>query len=199
MPLPNDSAAQGRFARKAEQILTGATQVFLQRGYERASMDRIAKAAGVSKQTLYSHFADKEDLFVALVNKMSRRRLEESFGSVPLKGKPRDVLHVLAKTTLTQLSADEEYHDFLRLMVAESKRFPELVEKFLLTAVRPTLVKLTEVLVDSPDLEIKDPEATAHILIGAIVFFVLTQEIMPGRTVMPMESERLASALVAIV
>ena len=100
MPLPNDSAAQGRFARKAEQILTGATQVFLQRGYERASMDKVAKASGVSKQTLYSHFADKEALFVALVDRMSRRRLEDSFGSQPLKGEPKQVLSSLARATL---------------------------------------------------------------------------------------------------
>ncbi len=198
MEIPTESAAQRRFDQKAEQILTGATQIFLQRGYERASMDKVAKASGVSKQTLYSHFADKEALFVALVDKMSRRRLEEAFGSAPLKGEPKAVLSQLARTTLTQLSADEDYHDFVRLMIAESKRFPGLVEKFMLNVTRPSLLKLTEFL-SSPDLNIEDPEATAHVLLGAVVFFMLTQEIMPGKAVIPMEADRLATALVALL
>ena len=161
-------------------------------------MDKVAKASGVSKQTLYSHFADKEALFVALVDKMSRRRLEEAFGSAPLKGEPKAVLSQLARTTLTQLSADEDYHDFVRLMIAESKRFPGLVEKFMLNVTRPSLLKLTEFL-SSPDLNIEDPEATAHVLLGAVVFFMLTQEIMPGKAVIPMEADRLATALVALL
>ncbi|MGD1898839.1 MAG: TetR/AcrR family transcriptional regulator [Phormidesmis sp.] len=198
MEIPTESAAQRRFDQKAEQILTGATQIFLQRGYERASMDKVAKASGVSKQTLYSHFADKEALFVALVDKMSRRRLEEAFGSAPLKGEPKAVLSQLARTTLTQLSADEDYHDFVRLMIAESKRFPGLVEKFMLNVTRPSLLKLTEFL-SSPDLNIEDPEATAHVLLGAVVFFMLTQEIKPGMSVIPMEADRFATALVALL
>lgn len=199
MTAPNDSAAQRRFDQKAEQILTGATQVFLQRGYERASMDKVAKASGVSKQTLYSHFADKEALFVALVDKMSRRRLEDAFGSAPLKGDPKQVLSELARTTLTQLSADEDYHDFVRLMIGESKRFPGLVEKFMMTVTRPSLVRLSEFLADSPELGIKDPEATAHVLLGSVVFFMLMQEVMPGKAVMPMDANRLADALVALL
>ena len=197
--MAGESAAQLRFDRKAEQILTGATQVFLQRGYERASMDKVAKASGVSKQTLYSHFADKEALFVALVDRMSRRRLEDSFGSQPLKGDPKQVLGALARAALTQLSADEDYHDFVRLVIAESKRFPDLVEKFMLTVTRPSLMKLSEFLADSPELGIKDPEATAHVLLGAVVFFMLTQEVMPGKAVLPMEADRLADALVALL
>ena len=199
MPLPNDSAAQKRFAEKAEQILVGATQVFLQRGYGGASMDRVAKASGVSKQTLYSHFADKEALFTALVERMSRRRLQESFGSQPLKGDPKAVLSELARYTLKQLSADEEYHDFVRLMIGESKRFPELAEMFMRNVTRPSLVKLKDFLAQSPALAVKDPEATAHILLGSVVFFMLSQEVMPGKSVMPIDSDRLADALIALI
>ena len=64
---------------------------------------------------------------------------------------------------------------------------------------RPSLTKLSEFLADSPELGIKDPEATAHVLLGAVVFFMLTQEIMPGKAVLPMEADRLADALVALL
>ena len=199
MPLPNDSAAQRRFVEKAEQILEGATRVFLERGYGGASMDRVAKASGVSKQTLYSHFADKEDLFTALVERMSSRRFQDAFGSTPVKGEPKVVLRDLVRFTLKQLSADEEYHDFVRLMIGESKRFPELAETFMRNVTRPNLVRLKDYLASSPNLEVTDPEATAHVLLGTVVFFMLSQEIMPGKSVMPIDSDRLADILVAML
>lgn len=52
---------------KRAAILSAASQLFLELGFERATVDSIAAAAGVSKLTVYSHFADKEGLFVALI------------------------------------------------------------------------------------------------------------------------------------
>lgn len=48
---------------KRQAILRGALSVFARDGYSRASIDGIAKEAGVSTRTLYNHFADKADLF----------------------------------------------------------------------------------------------------------------------------------------
>jgi AcrR family transcriptional regulator len=52
---------------KRRQILAGARAVFREQGFERASVDVIAAHAGVSKATVYNHFADKQALFVATV------------------------------------------------------------------------------------------------------------------------------------
>jgi AcrR family transcriptional regulator len=52
---------------KRRQILAGAREVFRDQGFERASVDLIAARAGVSKATVYNHFADKKALFVATV------------------------------------------------------------------------------------------------------------------------------------
>ena len=52
---------------KRSCILEGATRVFLTSGYGAASMDSIAAEAGVSKQTVYSHFGSKDALFEAMV------------------------------------------------------------------------------------------------------------------------------------
>ena len=54
---------------KRRQILDGARQVFLTQGFDAASMMDIAKAAGVSKGTLYVYFKDKDDLFDGMVRK----------------------------------------------------------------------------------------------------------------------------------
>src|SRR5436309_14403335 len=62
-----ESEGEGRSARKRRAILDAAATVFLRNGYLGASMDEIAALAGVSKQTVYKHFADKERLFVEIV------------------------------------------------------------------------------------------------------------------------------------
>lgn len=63
---------------KRRQIIDGARKVFLDLGFDGASMGEIARAAGVSKGTLYVYFADKNRLFEAIVeqevsNRASRR------------------------------------------------------------------------------------------------------------------------------
>ena len=52
---------------KRRQIVDGARSVFMARGFDAASMGDIAKAAGVSKGTLYVYFKDKDELFGAIV------------------------------------------------------------------------------------------------------------------------------------
>ncbi len=58
-----ESREESRSARKHRLIMEAATAVFLKKGYLGASMDEVAATAGVSKQTVYKHFADKGRLF----------------------------------------------------------------------------------------------------------------------------------------
>jgi TetR/AcrR family transcriptional regulator, mexJK operon transcriptional repressor len=66
----NESSAMpcgGVVPAKRRQVLAGARQVFGELGFERGSVDLIAARAGVSKATVYNHYADKKALFVACV------------------------------------------------------------------------------------------------------------------------------------
>src|SRR5262249_49212382 len=63
----NSSVGTDRSGRKRRAIMDAATTLFLRQGYPGTSMDQIAARAGVSKQTVYKHFADKERLFVEIV------------------------------------------------------------------------------------------------------------------------------------
>lgn len=54
---------------KRDSILSAAVQAFMQEGYDKTSMDKIAEVAGASKRTVYNHFTSKEELFQAVVEK----------------------------------------------------------------------------------------------------------------------------------
>jgi len=73
-----------------EHILSIAKDVFLEMGFERASMDVVAARAETSKRSLYAHFANKEKLFLAVVDLvrglfLSRLRMPGDYSKQPAK------------------------------------------------------------------------------------------------------------------
>ncbi len=197
--MPKMKSDQLRYGTsdKAEQILNGAMPEFLKHGYDCTSMDKIAKSAGVSKQTLYSHFCDKEGLFTALVERIASEKFRIVW-SHPLEGRPDQVLHQLAERVLGNI-IDPEYYCFLRLITAESRKRPDLCEVFLKNLVQPAITQLTQYIQDCEELNIPDPEATARIFVGSLIHFMLIQGVLQGNQLMPMESERLIDNLVQMI
>lgn len=60
-----------RTARTKSAIFSAAEKLFLDHGYTGTSMDAVAELAGITKQTVYSHFGDKESLFLEVVDRMT--------------------------------------------------------------------------------------------------------------------------------
>jgi AcrR family transcriptional regulator len=183
---------------KREQILQAAMQVFLTQGYAGTSMDRVAAVAEVSKQTIYSHFQDKEGLFTALIERVTIERTQVELGAHYLKAEPEEMLRRLAKAFLKKMK-DEEYLALVRVVIGESARFPELTQLYTRTVIQPGLHELTTYLKSHPELHLNDPEAVARIVIGTLIAFVVTNEILYGKEIVPMASERLIENLVALV
>jgi len=117
------------FGSKAETILTAAKRAFLASGYGAVSMDMIAREAGVSKATVYAHFAGKEELFGAVIG----RECESYFARFSAgELDPRDVrgsLAVLGRRFL-DLVLSPDAIALHRIIVAEVTRFPALGEVF---------------------------------------------------------------------
>lgn len=180
---------------KVEQILQGAMQEFLVHGYEGTSMDRVAASGGVSKATVYSYFQDKQGLFKALVERLAKERFQSVFGTQKLEGEPKIVLHNLAVKALNEMLQDDEYMAFMRVLIGESGRFPEIAQFCVASLIKPTVDTLHHYLASHPELNISDPEATARIIVGSLVNFVMTQKIMYGSDILPMESHRLTDTL----
>lgn len=76
--VPKSGPGRPKDLGKRAAILEAAKQMFTQGGFDGASMDQIAAAAGVSKLTVYSHYGDKEALFVAVVKSHCEQQLPSS-------------------------------------------------------------------------------------------------------------------------
>lgn len=114
---------------KPAQILEAAAKLFLQHGFGAVSMDAIAKEAGVSKATLYAHFAGKEALFATLV-KMECAQLTTAVSQEELERlSAADALTTIAQRFLTMLMSPRAVGGY-RIVMAESVRFPDLAGNF---------------------------------------------------------------------
>ena len=78
--------------RKYDHVLNGAREIFLRDGFEGASVDAIAKAAGVSKATLYSYFSEKSILFIEVARTECRRQADPALAALDLSAPPREVM-----------------------------------------------------------------------------------------------------------
>ena len=72
--------------RRRPLVLDAAYRLFLERGYDRASMEAIAEAAGVTKPVVYDCFASKEELFTAMLDREEERILGETRSALLTKG-----------------------------------------------------------------------------------------------------------------
>jgi AcrR family transcriptional regulator len=116
MPTPTAAAPSRRDATR-EAILAAGLRCFGRDGYRRTALDRVAREAGISRAALYLHFANKEDLFRALVDDLHARALADATaaarGSAPLA--ERLTAAMVAKTArlFDLLRASEHAEEFL--------------------------------------------------------------------------------------
>ncbi|MBE0380265.1 TetR/AcrR family transcriptional regulator [Pseudoalteromonas prydzensis] len=113
---------------KRQQIITAATSLFMEKGFPNTSMDQIAKLAEVSKQTVYSHFKDKNNLFVETVTahcSSSNLRKEQFEATQTLE---ENLLRVL--TNFISLVFSPEALRVYDTCVAHKDEYPELALLF---------------------------------------------------------------------
>ena len=121
--------ASVRRGRKYDQVLKGAREIFLRDGFEGASVDEIARTAGVSKATLYSYFADKRLLFMEMATAQCQAQADEVLVALDKSQPPQVVLPHIGRSVLDFLLSDIGQRVF-RICAAEAVRFPELGAQF---------------------------------------------------------------------
>jgi AcrR family transcriptional regulator len=132
IPYRADAVPERRSDRKRRAILDAATEAFLRNGYLGTSMDEIATAAAVSKQTVYKHFADKESLFREIVASTVDEISDPNYEEVLQLEESGDLEADLKRLARRQLARviEPRLLALRRLVIGETGRFPELGQLF---------------------------------------------------------------------
>jgi AcrR family transcriptional regulator len=174
---PGDTAAgvEGHDSEKRRQILDGAREVFRAKGYEGASMDAIAKAAGVSKGTLYVYFTNKDELFEQLIADEKQELAAALDAFQPKAESFRENLRAFA-ISFNDLLTGESHMSTIRMVVGAVEKFPAVGAIFFKAGAERGTTRLTEVFGEAiADGRLKpcDPLVAAHHFIA-----LCTSEVM---------------------
>ncbi|MFE8069953.1 TetR/AcrR family transcriptional regulator [Marinobacteraceae bacterium S3BR75-40.1] len=162
-------AGRPKSREKRFAILGSAAALFLKQGVEDTTMGDVAKEAGVSKQTVYSHFGSKEALYEAVIAYKLElygldSQLVDEHSHVP------DALRAVARQFL-DLSSDPEVVAMFRILIAESARNPETVDLFWRSGPQKTQRALAHRLgywASRGILSMDDPDTETCLFFGAL-------------------------------
>ena len=185
---------------KADAIVLAARKLFLEQGYGAVSMDAIAAEAGVSKRTVYSHFANKEELFAGVIRGLC------VVGSLDPSALPFDV-EAPAEVVLSEIGTmflrttmTPNALALYRTVMAEAPRFPELGKVFFETGPKVLLAIVADVLraqTRLDHLQVENAEEAAGQLLG-MLYNPLAMQVQLGIEPTPTE-ERIAEVVAGAV
>jgi AcrR family transcriptional regulator len=124
-----EASPRGADADRRAAIMDCADQVFLEAGFQGASMSAIAAKLGGSKGTLYNYFASKEELFLACVSRHCATLQEQMSALSGEDGDVRETLTRIGRHYVEVVSADDLVRKF-RMVVAEAERAPDVARAF---------------------------------------------------------------------
>ncbi len=165
--------------QRRETILKAALDEFYERGYAAALTDRIAERAGVSKGTLYLYFANKDELFRALIDSLAKPQLER----LEMIADHAPSLEV-ALSSIAEFAPEFVRHSdmpkLLKVLVGESQSFPEVIagyRKDIIDRVLSLIAGLLKNANNKGEIEIDDPLLTARLVVAPIIFSAIWQAV----------------------
>lgn len=168
--------------RKHNAIAGAGLVLFARDGYERTSVDAIAAEAGVSKRTVYSHYGDKETLFL-LVLRETYDGMRDRISSI-VKRTLADVddvgpcLTTCVRETVRAITRAPERATLLRLIMAEAPHFPEVLDLWRNGGIVPLLAEALAPLIASGQLAGDPVQAADHVY--ALTFGQVNSKSMMG-------------------
>lgn len=161
-------------------ILSAATGLFLELGYDRTSLARVAESAGVSKATLFKQFPTKAELFEATVlaagDTPDSELVDPPFGDF-LAGL------VVLGLAYVELLSRPRMADLIRTVIAESPRFPELRERTFDFGTLPVLAALRRYFLAANaagSADVDDPDVAATQFLGMIATVIFWPRLVHG-------------------
>jgi AcrR family transcriptional regulator len=194
---------QRRPAHRPEEIVSAALRVFAQRGLHQTALEDVAKAAGVSKGTIYLYFKSKEDLFIAAAQQVvpAPHELPLKIPQGPIRAEDLGgLLREIARFMYRRFRTPA-YLAFFGLMAAETLRHPEwgqlYFERIVLTLNQRVAELLHHATLAGAARKI-DPVLTARAFLGMFLIMAVTQEHLGGKQHTPFSEKHIIDSLTDI-
>lgn len=206
MSVAKRQARTPRWRRRPEarphQILEAAFRVFGSRGLHQATLDDVARAAGITKGTIYLYFPSKADLFIAML----KSRVNDIMPAVKA---PED--DQSAPTTRQRLSTlgHQLYRFFrsrawlamYRSVVSEATQFPEAAALLYREGILPANRRLAEVIrhgIATGEFRDVDPVVAARAFAGMFQVFAVSQGLLGGQQIFPVTEAKVVRTVTEI-
>lgn len=169
-----------RWARRKEarpeEITAAALELFVERGFANTRLEDVASRAGISKGTLYLYFANKEELFKAVVREALVARLVEFRAGIDqFQGTSFELLRLVFKTWWERIGSTR-ISGIPKLIISEARNFPEIARFYVDEVVKPgreTLAAVVRRGVERGEFRRVDPDTVAHLLAAPMLQIAL--------------------------
>jgi AcrR family transcriptional regulator len=174
---------QPKFQRRAEErpreICAAALEVFAEKGFAAAKLDEIARRAGVSKGTLYLYFADKEQLFRAVVRDAVVPNVERLRAALIQAGLPFGDLVRLFLANFVEVTQRVPVGAVAKMVISESRNFPELAKVWhdeVVSKALGTMTALIEMAQAKGEVRAGDARLHTFTLMGPMLMGIIYRE-----------------------
>ncbi len=170
-PVSDPQHATPEFpSTKRDAIIEAATACFLSNGFGATSMDKVAAAAGVAKQTLYHYFGNKNGLFEATLRHVTGQITHVLFDHQPLDRDPAETLRRFGSEVM-EVTLRPQSVAFMRLLITEAGKHREVIDTLFRQAidgVSDTLADYLRKQADLNRLRVDDPKHAARMFFGML-------------------------------
>jgi TetR/AcrR family transcriptional regulator, mexJK operon transcriptional repressor len=194
-PGTGDNYLVSGWQRKHDAIAAAALVLFARDGYERTSVDAIAAEAGVSKRTVYSHYGDKENLFLLVLGE-TYDTMRERVGDI-VDRNLRDVddvrpaLTTCIREIVRTITRAPERATLIRLLISEAPHFPAILDLWHNRGIVPLIAEPLAKLAAAGLLDADDPAQAAEHLSALTLGQVNNKSIMGTVQLTDSEAERI--------
>ncbi|HEV8194233.1 MAG TPA: TetR/AcrR family transcriptional regulator [Ktedonobacterales bacterium] len=202
----SSTAPTRRSRAKLDAIHAASQDLFLRFGFADTSMDAIALAANVSKQTLYRYYESKEALFVAVLERLALDHLSASAlltaRETPMNSRAtlEQALTRWAELSIAQI-LQPTYVGLVRLLVAELPRFPDLGARFFHAVPQQGSAFLKALMVSARShgvIVVDDLDLAIQLLIGPLLAYLFSQGLLAAEAVRRPPTPEQIAALVRL-
>jgi AcrR family transcriptional regulator len=187
---------------RPQQILDAAFRLFGSRGLHGATLEQVAREAGISKGTIYLYFPDKASLFTA----MMQARVN---GIMPADTNVRFQRDATAQSRLLRVGrrlyrffCTPAFLALYRTIIGEAPQFPEAAALLYRDGILPANRRLAAVFqagIDRGEFREVDPLVAARAFVGMLQVFAVSQQLLGGQRILPIAANRVVSTVMDLL